>query len=230
MAKVDNQLIQMLPRSARQNLVSACHDCNLTLGEVLCEPGDATRYAYFPIDGFISLVKTIEHRPSLEVGMVGREGMVGVQVALGVSAAPLRAVVQGQGVALRIGVEALTAQLNDSSDLRRVLNRYVYVLMTQFATSAACLRHHKIGQRLARWLLMTQDRARADHFRVTQEFLAYMLSVRRVGITAAAGMLQREGLIEYVRGDLTVRDRLGLEAAACDCYASDQRDYSETLG
>jgi len=230
LAEVDNQLIQRLPSSARHKLVFACERCNLALGEVLCEPGDATRYAYFPIDGFVSLVKTIEQRPSLEVGMVGREGMVGVQLALGVSAAPLRAVVQGQGAALRIGVGALDAQLADGPELRRVLNRYVYVLMTQFANSAACLRHHTISQRLARWLLMTQDRARSDQFPVTQEFLAYMLSVRRVGISAAAATLQREGLIGYVRGDLTVRDRAGLEAAACGCYESDLRDYADTLG
>ncbi|MDM0000690.1 helix-turn-helix domain-containing protein [Variovorax sp. J22P240] len=162
--------------------------------------------------------------------MVGREGMVGVQVALGVSSTPLRAVVKGQGVALRIGVSALEAQLVDSPELRRVLNRYVYVLMTQRATSAICLRHHQIGHRLARWLLMTQDRARTDHFRVTQEFLAYMLGVRRVGITAAARTLQHEGLIRYGRGELTVLHRPGLEKMACGCYASDRRSYVETLG
>ncbi|MDM0035719.1 Crp/Fnr family transcriptional regulator [Variovorax sp. J22P271] len=171
MARVDNQLIELLSRGDRRKLISAGDTFELNLSDVLSEPGDVTRYAYFPIDGFVSLLKTIENRPGLEVGMVGREGMVGVQVALGVSSTPLQAVVQGQGIALRIGVGALEAQLADSPDLRRVLNRYVYVLMTQLATSAACLRHHHVGPRLARWLLMTQDRARSDHFRVTQEFL-----------------------------------------------------------
>lgn len=229
MSKTDNELVRLLPRSERQKLISAGDTFELVLGEVLCELGDATRFVYFPIDGFISLLKTIAHRPGLEVGMVGREGMVGVQTALGVSSAPFRAVVQGQGVALRLGVGALEARLAESPDLRRVLNRYVYVLMTQLATSAVCLRHHQIGQRLARWLLMTQDRARSDHFCVTQEFLAHMLGVRRVGITAAARALQKDGLIRYVRGQLAVLDRPGLETMACDCYGSDRRSYLDVF-
>ncbi|MGJ7505837.1 Crp/Fnr family transcriptional regulator [Variovorax sp. GT1P44] len=230
MAKVDNQLIKLLPRGDRQKLFSASDTFELILNEVLSEPGDKTRFAYFPNAGFVSLVMPMEDRAGLEVGMVGREGMVGVHAALGVAVAPLRAIVQGQGFALRIPAEALRAQLGDSPELRRVLHRYVHVLMTQLATSAACLRHHQIGPRLARWLLMTQDRACSDHFRVTQELLAYLLGVRRVGITAAAGALQHDGLIRYARGHLTVLDRSGLEKISCYCYASDRRGYSEILG
>lgn len=230
MVNADNQLIKLPPRGERLKLISASDSFELVLNDVLCQAGDATRYAYFPIDGFISLLKTVENRPGLEVGMVGREGMLGVQAVLGVSGAPLRALVQGPGVALRIGIDALDSQLADGPYLRRVMNRYVYVLIAQLATSAVCLRHHQIEQRLARWLLMTQDRARADRFRVTQEFLAYMLGVRRVGITAAARALQRDGLIRYARGDLSVIDRSGLERMACSCYASDRREYTEILG
>ncbi|MDM0032113.1 Crp/Fnr family transcriptional regulator [Variovorax sp. J22P271] len=229
MVKAQNQLIQLLPRAERQRLIAASDMFELNLSDVLCEPGDVTRYAYFPVDGFISLLKTVDESRVLEVGMVGREGMVGVQIALGMSVVPLRAVVQGQGVTLRIGVGELDAYLADSPALRRVLNRYVYVLMTQFATSAACLRHHQIGQRLARWLLMMQDRARTDNFPVTQEFLAFMLGVRRVSITAAASELQHAGHIRYARGDLTVLHRAGLEEIACSCYTSDQRAYTETF-
>jgi CRP-like cAMP-binding protein len=167
---------------------------------------------------------------ALEVGMVGREGMLGVQVALDVDSVPLRALVQGLGQAWRIGRAPFRIELARNSALQRVMHRYVYVLMAQLAAAAGCLRFHLIGPRLARWLLMSQDRAQLDRFRVTHEFLAYMLGVRRVGITGAAGALQRAGLIEYRRGQLTVLDRPGLEAAACTCYAADRRVYQQLLG
>jgi CRP-like cAMP-binding protein len=124
---------------------------------------------------------------------------------------------------------AFRAQLAGSAALHRLLDRYLYVLMAQLTTSAACLRFHLIGPRLARWLLMTQDRAHSDSFHVTQEFLAYMLGVRRVGVTAAAGAMQRDGLIYYTRGQMVVLDRQGLEQAACSCYASDCKAYSDQL-
>jgi CRP-like cAMP-binding protein len=184
---------------------------------------------YFPTGGFISLVTLVADHPGVEVGMVGREGMVGVQLALGVVASPLTALVQCSGTALRVGTKAFRAELDRSAALRRYLHRYLYVLMAQLATSAACLRFHLIGPRLARWLLMTQDRAQADNFRVTQEFLAYMLGVRRVGVTAAATALQRSGLIEYKRGAMTVLDRAGLEHVACSCYETDRQSYAARL-
>ena len=223
----ENRLIQLLPRADRAHLLAACEPAHLTLSEVLCEPGKPTRHVYFPTDGFISLVTLVVGQPGLEVGMVGREGMVGAQLALGVVTSPVRALVQGSGGALRIGTKAFRTELVRSVALQRQMNRYLYVLMAQLATSAACLRFHQIGPRLARWLLMTQDRAHADTFHVTQEFLAYMLGVRRVGITAAASTLQRVGLIEYTRGEMTVLDRSGLERAACSCYATDRRSYAE---
>jgi len=223
----ENHLIQLLPRADRAHLLAACEPAQLTLSEVLCEPGKPTRHVYFPTDGFISLVTLVEGHPGLEVGMVGREGMVGAQLALGMVTSPLHALVQGSGGALRIGAKAFRTELTRSVALQRQMNRYLYVLMAQLATSAACLRFHQIGPRLARWLLMTQDRAHADTFHVTHEFLAYMLGVRRVGITAAAGALQRVDLIEYTRGEMTVLDRSGLERAACSCYATDKRAYAE---
>lgn len=225
----ENRLIQLLPRADRTHLLAACEPAMLTLSEVLCEPGKPTRHVYFPTEGFISLVTLVVGHPGLEVGMVGREGMVGAQLALGVATSPLHALVQGSGSALRIGTKAFRGELARSAALQRQMNRYLYVLMAQLATSAACLRFHLIGPRLARWLLMMQDRAHADIFRVTHEFLAYMLGVRRVGITAAAGALQRLGLIEYKRGEMTVLDRHGLEHAACTCYAADRRSYDELL-
>jgi len=224
-----NHLIQLLPRADRAHFLAACETTQLTLSEVLCEAGTPTLYVYFPTDGFISLVAVATGHPGLEVGMVGKEGMVGAHLALGVATSPLRALVQGSGAALRIGTKAFRAQLVQSDALQKYINRYLYVLMSQLATSAVCLRFHLIGPRLARWLLMTQDRAQADTFYVTQEFLAYMLGVRRVGITAAASALQSDGLITYTRGELTVLDRLGLEQAACSCYCADRQSYAAQL-
>jgi len=229
MAPAENQLIALLPRPERMSLLAACETVPLELGTVLCEAGEPTRHVYFPIGCSISLVSAIEGEPGLEVGMVGREGMLGAQLVLGVSAIPLHALVQGNGTARRIAAARFRRELSRSRALQLVLNRYVYVLMAQLATSAACTRFHHVEPRLARWLLMTQDRAHSDSFHLTHEFLAHMLGVRRVGITGAACALQRHGLIRYHRGNITVLDRTGLEAAACSCYAADRRAYEATV-
>jgi CRP-like cAMP-binding protein len=227
---VENHLIAQLPRRDRMRLLAVCEPVQLELGTVLCEPGEATRHVYFPNDCFISLVSAIEGEPGLEVGMAGREGMLGAQLVLGVNAIPLHALVQGAGTAQRVGAAPFRLELARSQAMQRVLNRYLYVLMAQLATSAACTRFHSVGPRLARWLLMTQDRARSDSFHLTHEFLAHMLGVRRVGITHAASDLQRRELIRYHRGEITVLDRAGLEASACGCYAADRDAYVRMLG
>lgn len=229
MASVENHLIELLPRKDRLRLLAVCEPVQLRLAEVLCERDKPTRYVYFPTDGFISLVTEIDSHPGLEVGLVGREGMLGAQLALGVAMAPLNALVQCPGAAWRISTAAFRSELARSAALQCSMNRYIYVLMAQLAASTTCLRFHQIGPRLARCLLMSQDRAHSDSFHVTHEILAYMLGVRRVGITMAAGALQRGGLIEYHRGELTVIDRAGLEAAACSCYAADRQTYAELL-
>ena len=159
--------------------------------------------------------------------MIGREGMLGLQLSLAVGRAPLRALVQGEGQAWRCGAPAFLSELSRNKSLQAVLQRYLYVRLAHLASAAGCLRFHQIGPRLARWLLMSQDRARAPRLAVTHEFLAYMLGVRRVGVTQAAGAMQRSGLIEYHRGELTVLDRAGLEEAACSCYAADLQHYAE---
>ena len=229
MSSPSNYLIDLLPRKDRQRFIAACENIELPLAQVLCEPGKPTKYVYFPTSGFISLIAVVKDSPGVEVGMVGCEGMLGVQLALGVATAPLHALVQGAGTAWRIPTRAFKAELVASPALQNELHRYLYVLMAQLAESTACVRFHQIGPRLARWLLMSQDRSRASTFEVTQEFLAYMLGVRRVGITTAAGGLQRSGLIAYSRGKLTVLDRKGLEKAACGCYAADQKTYADLL-
>ena len=229
MATVENLLIEQLPRAQRLRLLALCEPVSLVLAEVLCEPGRPARHVYFPTEGIVSLVAPVDDKIGLEVGMVGREGMVGAQLALGVATLPLRALVQCAGAAWRIDAAALRSEVGRSAELHRNLDRYVCVLMAQLATAAGCQRFHPIVARLARWLLMSQDRADADSLHVTHEFLACMLGVRRVSITTAAGALQDAGLIAYQRGALTVCDRGGLEAAACSCYATDRRAYAALM-
>ena len=227
LAAVENDLIQRLPRKDRTRLLAACDKVPLTLTDVLCDPGKPMRYVYFPIEGFVSLVAVVDGSPGVEVGMVGSEGMLGAHMALGEANAPIHSVVQGVGSAWRITAAGFRRELEQSATLRQGVNRYLYILLSQMATSAACLRFHQIGPRLARWLLMSQDRADAKTFHLTHEFLAYMLGVRRVGITTAAGILHRDGLIDYRRGELTIVNRRGLEAAACSCYAMDRAGYTK---
>ena len=224
-----NHLIELLPRAERARLMAVAEPFDLAFSSVLCEPGSPTRHVYFPTDGFISLVAPVPDHPGVEVGMIGSEGMVGAYVALDVGVAPLHAVVQGAGSALRVAKRAFLIELSRSRVLRSTVHRYLYVSMAQLATASACLRFHEIEPRLARWFLMSQDRAHADTFHVTQEFLAYMLGVRRVGITAAASGLKRDRLIDYRRGEVTVLDRAGLEVAACTCYAANRKAYDDRL-
>lgn len=224
-----NQLIERLPRTDRQRLLAQCETVALEQAALLCEQGRRSSHAYFPTEGFISLVTQTSGHPGLEVGLVGPEGMLGAELALGVPLAPWRGLVQGQGMALRIGRMALRRELARSKAVQNTLHRHLYVLMTQLAATAACVRFHLIGPRLARWLLTSQDRAQTDHFHITHETLSSMLGVRRVGITMAAGDLQRNGLISYHRGELTVLDRPGLEATACSCYGQDQRRFDEVM-
>ncbi len=229
MSAAENHLIDSLPRKDRTRLLAICEPVQLVLGEIVCQPGKPTRHVYFPTHGFISLLASIDDTPGVEVGLAGREGMVGAQLALGVTKVPLHGLVQGPGAAWRVATSAFRHELAISPALLQVLHRYIYVLMAQLASSATCLRFHQIGPRLARWLLMSHDRAQADSFHMTQEFLAYMLGVRRVGVTQAASALQRSGYIEYHHGRMTIIDRAGLQASACSCYAADCHNYRTIL-
>lgn len=218
MAGPKNLLIARLPRRERSRLLAVSEPVQLELGVVLGEPGSVTHDVYFPDSGFISLVATLARQPALEVGMVGREGMLGANVVLGVPTASLYALVQGSGTARRIGAAPFRDVLTGNEVIRETLNRYVHVLMAQLATSAACTRFHTLQPRLGRWLLMSQDRAQSDSFHLTHEFLAYMLGVRRVGITKAAHALKKRKLIDYSRGNIVILNGRGLEAASCSCY------------
>ncbi len=222
MLPADNLLIRQLPRTARKHLLDQCEPFELVLSADLSVRGQPLSHAHFPIEGFISLVIDVDQYPALEVGMVGREAMLGAELLLGQAKAPWRALVQGPGHSWRIGAVALRRECATSPALLHLVQTILLVRLHQQALASACERFPMIGPRLARWLLMSQDRAQNDRFHVTHESMALMLGVRRVGVTVAAGEFQHSGLIRYHRGELTVLDRGALEARACSCYAADQ--------
>lgn len=228
-SSTENRLVATLPQRSQRRFLAGCDQVKLGFAEVLGDTGERVRHVYFPIDGVISLVTTLADGERLEVGIVGSEGMLGTSVILGVNVSPQLAVVQGAGSALRMGITAFRRQCDQSIELRQVLNRYLYVLMMQLAQVAACTRYHLVEARLARWLLMTRDRTHCDRFHLTHEFLAYMLGVRRAGVTQAAHSLQVQGLIQYSRGDITILDQAGLEEASCGCYRQGNEMYDRTL-
>lgn len=224
-----NRLLAALPDKDRGRLLDGAERVELVFADVLCEPGDRMPHVYFPIESFISLIARID-ASFMEVGLVGDEGMFGIPVSLGVNVSALRAVVQGAGSALRINAASLRREIERSVALQQQLNRYYYVSRSQLARAGACARFHMVEARLARWLLMTGDRSHSNDFKITHELLAYMLGVRRAGVTIAAGSLQRRGLISYRRGHVRILDRAGLKSASCGCYAADQATYARIMG
>jgi CRP-like cAMP-binding protein len=224
-----NLLLATLPPAVFRRLTAEGEPVYLALSETLSDAGDRIEHVYFPIDGFISLITAAQGRRQLEIGLVGHEGMLGVPLLLGVDLSPLRAMVQGAGRAWRVSAALLQRELAASAELRAGLNRYLYVFLAQLMQTATCTRFHRIEARLARWLLMTSDRAHSKQFHITHEFLALMLGVRRVGVTSAASALQRRQLIRYRRGDISILDVRGLERAACACYAIDKAIYARNV-
>ena len=224
-----NRLLDALPNIDRRRVLAKFDNVELVFADVLYNLGETLNHVYFPLGCFISLIMPIDDT-SIEVGLVGSEGMFGIPLALGVDVSPVRAVVQGAGSALRMGAASFRRELGRSPALQREIDRYAFVRASQLAQMAGCTRFHLIEARLARWLLMTQDRAHADSFHITQSFLAVMLGVRRVGVTKAASSLQRRNLIRYSRGQMTVLDRRGLKAASCGCYDEDRRSYERIMG
>ena len=214
----ENSLLAALPGKDYQLLLARLEPIKLTFGEELYRPGEPIHHVYFPTDSLVSLLTLVEGHQALEVGLIGREGMLGIPLALGVSDSPVRALVLGSGMALRMSSAHFRSEFQHSALLQREVYRYTFELMVQMTQTAACNRFHQVETRLARWLLMTRDRVQSNQFHLTQDLLANMLGVRRVGVTKAAGALRQRKLISYNRGEINILDGDGLEAAACQCY------------
>jgi len=215
---IHNELLAAMPRKAYDALAPALAPVTLDFGQVLYNVNAALTHVYFPCESMVSLLLPVADHFDVEVGMVGREGMVGASLSLGIAQSPVKALVQGGGSALRLSAARFRRELADNPALQRAVNRYVHSLMQQITQTAACNRFHVVEARLARRLLMTRDHMRSASFRMTHEFLSHILGVRRVGVTEAASSLQRQKLIEYSRGNIQILNERGLEAACCSCY------------
>jgi CRP-like cAMP-binding protein len=222
-----NALLAALPRTGWARIGRLLSPVSLEFGQILHEP-ETLRHVYFPVDCLVSLFAPIPHHPAVEVALIGAEGMVGVSLALGARTSPLQALVQGSGRALRMEASVFRRELRRTAGLQAGVYRYVNLLMGQLGQTAACNAFHPLEARCARWLLMTRDRMQSDELELTHEFLARMLGVRRVGVTVAAGNLQKRGLITYSRGRITIPDRERLAQSACECYAVLRKLYAGT--
>lgn len=214
----NNRLLASLPDEDQLQLAARCETVRVDNGEVLSEPGQEMRYVYFPIDCLVSLLGVAEGRMTLEVGSVGREGMLGASVVLGHELAQVRAVVQRSGRGYRMAAGDFVTEFHRMDSLQRLLHRYIDTLLAQTIQIAVCSRFHVLEARLARSLLITRDRLQSEKFHLTHEFLAHALGVRRVGVTKAASALQQQRLITYSRGNIEILDSTGLESASCHCY------------
>lgn len=224
-----NKLIAALSRKDQLGFIARCKKVDLKLDNSLYEPGVSIRYVYFPIDGYISVISQVDAGSSMEIALVGNEGMIGIAPTLGISDSMLHVFVQGEGTALRMKSTLFRQELQRKPALRKILDRYIFARISQIAQIAACTRYHVIESRLARWLLLRQDLAFSNDIPITQLSLAYMLGVRRVGITKAASALQFRNIITYTRGILTITNRKGLEAASCECYQKDKDIYNRIM-
>ncbi len=212
-----SRFVERLPSEARQSLITACEEVELTFEDVITRPGDAIKHAYFPLQGYISQIART-HTPGLEIALTGDEGMFGLPIALGMPISQVLAVVQGPGTALRTTAARFRRELASHAALRAQMQKFTYFSLGNIALMSECAKYHTVDQRLARWLLMVGDRCHSASFRMTHVFLAYMLGVRRVGVTVAAKRLQDQAIIRYRRGQVQILDTDRLEAVACDCY------------
>jgi CRP-like cAMP-binding protein len=224
---VRNRLLAALPRADYRKLLQVLEPVALAFGEILYESHAQIRHVYFPNDCLVSMLTSVDFDRAAEVGLIGSEGMIGVPMALGVAVSPFRAVVQGAGTAMRITTAEFRRHFGTSAALKREVFLFTHLLMIQIAQTAACNRFHVVTQRMARWLLMTRDRVNFNEFRITQEFLALMLGVRRAGVTVTMGILRDRKLINYRRSTVTILDHGGLIATACGCYKTVKDIYSK---
>jgi CRP-like cAMP-binding protein len=225
----NNKLLAMLPREEYEYLLPHLEHVSFALGEVIYESGGKQSYIYFPTTAIISLLYMMENGSSAEMGVAGKEGLVGVALFMGGNTVPNRAVVQSAGDALRMKTKMLQEAFARGGAFQRLLLCYTQALMTQMSQTAVCNRLHTVEQQLCRWLLLSRDRLDTDELVMTQELIANMLGVRREGVTMAAGRLQDNGLISYMRGHIQIIDRPGLEACVCECYKVVKDEYDRLL-
>jgi CRP-like cAMP-binding protein len=224
-----NHLLAALDPDIQARLFPHLEPVSMPLGKVLYESGDALRYVYFPTDSIVSLLYVMESGASAEISVVGNEGLIGVALFMGGESTPSRAIVQSAGAAYRLLGQRLKDEFNRHGELLLLMLRYTQALLTQMAQTAVCNRHHSVDQQLCRWLLLSLDRLPSNQLTMTQELIANMLGVRREGVTDAAGKLQKEGVIEYSRGHITVLDRPRLEQLSCECYAVVKKETDRLL-
>ena len=224
-----NHLLAALPVADFERLQSGLRLVPLPLGDVLYESGSELRHVYFPTTAIVSLLYLMADGASAEIAVVGNEGIIGVALFMGGETTPSRAVVQSAGYAYQLTGNLLKEEFNQGGAMQHLLLRYTQALLTQMAQTAVCNRHHSVNQQLCRWLLLSLDRLRSNELRMTQELIANMLGVRREGVTAAAGELQRAGVIRYARGKITVLDRAKLEQLSCECYSVVKKETDRLL-
>jgi CRP-like cAMP-binding protein len=225
--RTSNRLLQALPDRELSAILRSAERTELTLRQLLYSPREVIRHVYFPEDGVISLVSEMKDGSTIEVGTVGREGMIGIPVFLGAVSSPLRAFAQVPGAALKLKTADFKRQLSNGGALRASLERYTQALFTQLAQSVACNRLHSVEQRCARWLLMTADRMERKRFPLTQEFVAQMLGVRRATVNGIVQEFQRQGMINYSQGQMEIRKRRTLELVSCECYEIIREEYRQ---
>jgi CRP-like cAMP-binding protein len=225
-----NHLIAALPEDEFIRLKPNLEPVSLSLGEVIYESGEQLDYIYFPTTAIISLLYIMENGSTAEIGMAGNDGLVGIALYMGGSTTPSRAVVQSAGNAFRMPSKALKDEFSRGGVFQKILLRYTQSLMTQISQTAVCNRLHSVEQQLCRWLLINHDLLQTNKLIMTHDLIANMLGVRREGVSIAAGHLQKEGLIKYVRGTITMLDRDALERAACECYRVVKDEYDRLLG
>ena len=230
LAPKENLLLAAMPRAEYQSLVPSLERVAMPLGQALYESGEAQGFVYFPTSSIVSLLYVLANGATAEIAVTGRDGLVGIALFMGGETTPSRAVVQSAGEGYRLRASVLKKEFERGGALQHLLLRYTQALITQMAQTAVCNRHHSVDQQLCRWLLLSLDRLPSNELQMTQELIANMLGVRREGVTAAAGRLQEQGLISYVRGRIRVLDRPGLEAAVCECYKVVKDEYDRLLG
>jgi CRP-like cAMP-binding protein len=224
---IHNKILLGLPPKEREMLFPKLELVRLKTHHVLHEPGDSLKSAYFCDSGLVSILSVFPDGKSVEVGLVGKEGFIGLPLVAGFRSAPTRAIAQIDATAFRVDGETLMVILRQCPKLERRLQQFSQIMAAQVTQIAACNRLHEVNERLARWLLMSADRVESNSLPLTHEFLGQMLGTRRSSVTVAAGMLQKAGLIAHSRGDVQIVDRKKLEEAACECYQIMQRQVKE---